>query len=167
MTSLETLIKQLDLQPHPEGGYYKETYRSQGDISEDCLPETYGGSRNYATGIYFVLTSDNFSSFHKINQDEMWHFYDGAPIRLHIVSKEGKYDYHIIGRDVLSGQVPQLVVKGGDWFAAEVVGNDTYSFVGCTVSPGFDFKDFVLPKRQELIDQFPEHTPIITKLTRS
>ncbi len=85
MNTKETLIKTLDLQPHPEGGYYKETYRSQGSISKDALPAMYNGSRNYATGIYFLLTSESFSAFHKINQDEMWHFYEGAPIRLHII----------------------------------------------------------------------------------
>lgn len=167
MTPLETLIKQLDLLPHPEGGYYKETYRSQGDISEDCLPDTYGGNRNYATGIYFVLTSDNFSSFHKINQDEMWHFYDGASILLHIISEAGVYTQHRIGRDITTGEVPQFVVQGGDWFAAEVTDPDTYAFVGCTVAPGFSFEDFVLPARKQLINQFPEHTAVITRLTHS
>ncbi|MFC4632423.1 cupin domain-containing protein [Dokdonia ponticola] len=165
MNTKETLIKTLHLQPHPEGGYYKETYRSQGNISKEGLPSAYGGSRNYATGIYFLLTSDSFSAFHKINQDEMWHFYDGAPIRLHIISEAGVYSQHTIGRDIQAGEVPQLVVQGGDWFAAEVMGDDTYSFVGCTVSPGFDFKDFVLPERKELVTLFPEHAEVITRLT--
>ena len=167
MNTKENLIEALDLLPHPEGGYYKEVYRSEGSIPATALPEAYDGNRNYATSIYFLLTSDSFSAFHKINQDEIWHFYDGAPIRLHVISKDGKYTYHIIGRDIVLGQVPQLVVQGGDWFAAEVVGDDTYAFVGCTVSPGFDFKDFVMPSSKELIELFPEHTAIITRLTHS
>lgn len=165
MTPLETLIKKLDLLPHPEGGYYKETYRSQGDITKESLPTAYGSSRSYATGIYFVLTSDSFSAFHKIKQDEMWHFYDGAPILLHIISEAGVYTHHTIGRDIAAGEVPQFVVQGGDWFAAEVIEPDTYAFVGCTVAPGFSFDDFVLPSKKELIAQFPEHTEIITRLT--
>ena len=165
MNTKENLIKQLDLQPHPEGGYYKETYRSQGNIAEECLSDAYSGSRSHATGIYFLLTSDNFSAFHKINQDEMWHFYDGSPIRLHIISKEGVYSHHTIGRNVMAGEVPQLVVQGGDWFASEVIGEDTYAFTGCTVAPGFDFKDFVLPSSKELIALFPEHRDVIRRLT--
>ena len=167
MNTKETLIKKLDLLPHPEGGYYKEVYRSEGGIPANTLPNIYQGDRNYATSIYFLLTSESFSAFHKINQDEIWHFYDGAPIRLHIISKDGIYSNHIIGRNVLEGQVPQLVVQGGDWFAAEVIGDNTYAFVGCTVAPGFDFKDFALPSRKELIDLFPEHNEIITRLTRT
>ena len=76
----EDIIKALDLSPHPEGGFYKETYRATGVIDKANLPENYGGERNYSTAIYFMLTSDTFSAFHKINQDEFWHFHQGAPI---------------------------------------------------------------------------------------
>ena len=99
MKTVEQIIKTLNLLPHPEGGYYKETYRSTGSIKADSLPEAYGGERNYCTGIYFLLTSDTFSAFHKIKQDEMWHFYDGTTIELHVISESGEHSKHLIGNN--------------------------------------------------------------------
>lgn len=164
-TSINKIIKALDLTAHPEGGYYKETYRSKGEIEESNLNSTYKGKRNYSTGIYFLLTSDSFSALHRIKQDEIWHFYDGSPIRLHVISETGIYSVHSIGRDIFNGEVPQYVVPGGCWFAAEVINKDSYSLVGCTVSPGFSFEDFELKNKKELISLFPEQEGIISKLT--
>lgn len=161
----QKLIQELNLQEHPEGGYFKETYRSNEFISENELGTNYKGDRNHSTCIYFLLTSEKFSAFHKINQDEIWHFYKGAPLLLHIITKEGKYMDIKIGNDFEKGEVPQYVVKGGDWFAAEVIDDNAFTLVGCTVAPGFDFADFVLPERKELIKLFPKHVAIITKLT--
>ncbi|WP_431128506.1 cupin domain-containing protein [Flagellimonas flava] len=166
MKQVEQLIKKFDLIPHPEGGYFKETYRSQGVVLPESLPKEYKGSRNYATSIYFLLTSDTFSAFHKIKQDEIWHFYSGSPLMLYVISEEGELSEHCIGNDFGKGQIPQFVVPGNHWFAAKTINPDDYSFVGCTVSPGFDFEDFVLPERKELLDKFPQHTNIIKKLTR-
>ncbi|QYJ68424.1 cupin domain-containing protein [Flavobacterium litorale] len=167
MNRKEAIIKALDLKPHPEGGYFKETYRSKGEITTDSLNPEYSGKRNYSTCIYFMLTSDTFSAFHKIKQDEIWHFYDGATIHLHIISATGEYSEHIIGRNFANGEVPQLIVPGNSWFAARVVNENAYSLVGCTVAPGFDFDDFVMPTRAILIAQFPQHEAIITELTHS
>ncbi|WP_452599953.1 cupin domain-containing protein [Pontimicrobium sp. MEBiC01747] len=167
MNNIENIIKLLNLKPHPEGGYFKETYRSIGNINTDSLDPTYNGVRSYSTCIYFLLTSNTFSAFHRIKQDEIWHFYDGTTIKLHTISPEGQHSEYKIGRDFTTGEVPQLVVSGGDWFAAEVSGNDTYALVGCTVAPGFDFSDFELPNRTELISKFPQHQKIITKLTHN
>lgn len=163
--SIDKIINTLDLKPHPEGGYFKETYRSLGEINEDSLGENYKGKRNYSTCIYFLLTSNNFSALHRIRQDEIWHFYDGSPIRLHIISKLGIHRDHVIGRDLDKGEVPQFIVPGGCWFAAEVINNNTYSLVGCTVSPGFSFKDFELKTRRELVSLFPHNEEIIARLT--
>ena len=165
-TEIAKIIANLDLQPHPEGGYFKETYRSNGVIDENNLENEFVGKRNYSTAIYFLLTSDTFSAFHSINQDEIWHFYKGSPIRLHIISTEGDYSTVIIGNDFAKEQLPQYVVKAKDWFAAEVIDDRSYSLVGCTVSPGFDFRDFELPRRKTLISKFPQYEAIITKLTR-
>ena len=164
--SKEQLIKILDLKAHPEGGYFKETYRSEGIIPKSSLPDAYSGDRNYCTGIYFMLTAGNFSAFHKIHQDEMWHFYDGSALRIHIISNEGEYRNQLVGRNLANGELPQFVVEGGSWFASEVVEGGDYSFVGCTVAPGFDFEDFVLAQGESLITQFPRHKNIIQKLTR-
>lgn len=154
------------MEPHPEGGYFKETYRSFGFMEKNTLPTEYSGKRNYSTCIFFLLTSDTYSAFHKINQDEIWHFYAGSPLKLYIISDKGEYSEHFIGNDFSAGQIPQFVVPGGHWFAAKTTEPDNYSFVGCTVSPGFDFADFVLPKRNELIRLFPQHKEIITQFTR-
>lgn len=166
MNSPEQIVDRLQLKPHPDGGYYKETYRSSGGIDNAGLEEGYEGDRNYSTCIYFLLTSDSFSLFHRIRQDEIWHFYDGSPINLHTISPNGQHTEHIIGRAFDKGQVPQLVVSGGDWFVTEVMEEGAYSLVGCTVSPGFNFEDLVLADRQDLISKFPIHQGLITRFTR-
>ena len=167
MTKAEQLIKSLELIPHPEGGYYKETYRSQGEISQIALPKEFNGKRSYSTAIYFMLTNDSFSAFHKINQDEMWHFYDGAPIELHMITESGDYSLVIIGRNIEKDEFLQYVVPGGVWFASRVKNKAEFSLLGCTVAPGFDFNDFVLPTFKELSSTFPEHSAIIKELTAS
>jgi predicted cupin superfamily sugar epimerase len=164
--SISQIIERLNLEPHPEGGYFRETYRSSGKIQQDSLGPGFEGLRNYSTCIYFLLTSNDFSAFHRIKQDEIWHFYDGSPIRLHVINPSGAYTQHLIGRELAKGETPQLVVPAGCWFAAEVEGQNIYSLVGCTVSPGFDFRDFEMISRQELISLFPSHKQIISKLTR-
>lgn len=166
MNDLTTIIKTLDLKPHPEGGYFKETYRSQAVISANELGEEYGDERHFSTCIYYLLTSDGFSAFHKIKQDEAWHFYQGSAIELHQISAIGKYEKFIIGSDIAQGQLPQLIVPGDHWFAARVINPNQFSLLGCTVAPGFDFRDFVLADRQFLIADFPQHQDIITQLTR-
>lgn len=166
MNSKQQLIDTLGLLPHPEGGFYKEVYRSQGVIPQQALPKAYQGNRNYATGIYFMLTSDTFSAFHKIHQDEAWHFYLGDPLRIHMISPEGDYEAVVVGNQIQDGQQLQFVVPGGYWFAAEVVHPGTYSLVGCTVAPGFDFQDFTMPSQSEMMALFPQHETIIKKLTR-
>ncbi|VAW29563.1 FIG018171: hypothetical protein of Cupin superfamily [hydrothermal vent metagenome] len=165
MDRIKHIIKNLNLKPHPEGGYYRETYRSADELIAECLGSDYDGKRNYATGIYFLLTSDAFSAFHKIKQDEMWHFYDGSPLELHILSETGKYFTQVLGCNFDAGEVPQIVIPGGNWFAATVVDTNSYTLTGCTVSPGFDFDDFELARMEELISRFPQHRKVITKLT--
>jgi len=150
MSKIDKIIKALDLLPHPEGGFFKETYRSKGVINKESLGNQFLDKRNYSTGIYFLLTSDMFSAFHRIKQDEMWHFYDGSPIKIHMIDAAG----------------PQFVVPAGYLFAATVVNNNDFSLVGCTVSPGFDFIDFEMPTRDQLVDDYPQHKDLITRLTK-
>lgn len=159
------LAEKLDLLPHPEGGFYKEVYRSEGIIPKNAL-ERFNGDRNFCTSIYFLLTSDNFSGFHRIKQDEIWHFYEGSPLFVHVIDKEGNYIKHEVGMDLENNQVPQLVVPAGCWFASSVKEDNNYSFVGCTVAPGFHFEDFELANRIDLIQEYPQHKNIITNLTR-
>ena len=166
MNRIDEIIKTLKLEPHPEGGYFKETYRSEGFIKEDSLDSAYKGPRNYSTCIYFLLTSGMFSAFHKIHQDEIWHFYEGSPIQLHTLSETGIHTEYLIGCDLSKGHFPQLIVPGNHWFAASVINKDDYALVGCTVSPGFDFNDFELADRKNLIAKFPKHEKLITEFTR-
>lgn len=166
MENVQDIIKKLNLQPHPEGGYFCETYRSAGGIEASYLGGDFSGDRNYCTAIYFLLTSEAFSAFHKINQDEIWHFHKGAPIKIHMISPDGHYSNVIMGSDIENDEHFQFVVPAKYWFAAEVLSANSYSLVGCTVSPGFDFRDFNLAKRSDLISQFPEHETLITQFTR-
>lgn len=163
---VNNIITALDLQPHPEGGYFKETYRSQGEIAQQHLAASFSGNRNYCTGIYFLLTSDSFSAFHRIKQDEMWHFYKGDALKLHVISPDGNYTTVTIGNAILNNEIPQYVVPAGHWFAAEVPTPNSYTLVGCTVAPGFNFDDFEMPNREHLISKFPQHAAVISKLTR-
>jgi predicted cupin superfamily sugar epimerase len=161
---IESIKNHLTLLPHPEGGFYKETYRSEGNTKK---PFDGASERSYSTGIYFMLVSENFSAFHRIKQDEMWHFYDGNAINLHIITALGKYELIKIGRNFLQGEVPQYVVKAGDWFASEVSVSNGYSLAGCTVSPGFDFADFEMADRNELLKVYPRHEQVSFRLTRN
>lgn len=159
---IHEIIQKLNLQPHPEGGYFAETYRSAGTIDESALPMVYSGARNYATTIYFLLMPGQFSAFHRIHQDEGWHFYMGQPVRVHMITPEGEYSYFDLGVDLNF----QFTVPGGIWFASEVLSDSSYGLVGCTVSPGFDFRDFEMATREELVKDFPSHEAVIRRMTR-
>ena len=159
-------INQLQMLKHPEGGWYKETYRARGVISAEELPK-HGGARNYSTGIYFLLTEENFSAFHRIKSDEMWHFYDGDGLTVHEIRINGSYIKHELGLDIEGVEEPQLVVKAKSWFASEVKEGGSWCLVGCTVAPGFEFDDFEMPTRGALLEQYKEHSELITRLTRT
>ncbi len=160
-------VETLGLLPHPEGGYYRETYRSRSTIPQAALAAGFTGDRLVSTAIYFLLEAGNFSAFHRIRSDEMWHFYDGFPIGIHMISPEGEYRLMKIGNNPEASASFQGVVVAGWWFAAEVLDNQPYSLVGCTVAPGFDFADFEMAERDSLIAAFPQHSAIIERLTRS
>jgi predicted cupin superfamily sugar epimerase len=160
-------IEKLGLQAHPEGGFFIQTYKSHEIISKTALPERFSGDRAFSTGIYYLLNQDDFSAFHVINQDEMWHFYDGSSLTIHVIDKRGTYSKIKLGRDIDNGEYPQAVVKAGCFFAAEVNNKDLYSFVGCTVAPGFDFEDFEMPSRNKLVEMFPQNIEIIKMFTRA
>tara|TARA_R110002049_G_scaffold275545_1_gene453624 strand:- start:1610 stop:2107 length:498 start_codon:yes stop_codon:yes gene_type:complete len=164
MKKVDYWVSHLHLLPHPEGGYYKEMYRSDHKVSANILENGLEGDRNISTAIYFLITEGNFSAFHRIKSDEVWHFYYGEPLIVHVIDLDGSYNKLIIGLDLEKGQTPQAVVPAGAWFASESLGE--YSLVGCTVSPGFDFKDFELAKHVELMDKFPEHKELISRLCR-
>lgn len=165
MRTKEEWAKLLDLSPHPEGGYYTETYRSDEFIDVTIAGHNSLQSRNLSTAIYFLIEQNNFSAFHRIQSDEMWHFYSGDALLIHMIDEDGNYSTQRIGDNPESGDAFQFVVKAGIWFASEVVKGGEYSLVGCTVSFGFDFKDFELAN-QSLIDKYPDHKEIIARLIR-
>ncbi|HOZ30665.1 MAG TPA: cupin domain-containing protein [Bacteroidales bacterium] len=165
-TEIKNIAKKLELLPHPEGGFYRETYRSEIVMPQEILGEEFSSNRNVSTCIYFMLTSDSFSAFHRIKQDEIWHFYRGSAINLYLISPVGEFSVLKIGNDILNDEVPQFVVPAEYWFAAEVVEKDSYSLVGCTVAPGFDFADFELAEKDKLRKLFPNQEDIIKKLCR-
>lgn len=164
MEEVKKLIDRFNLQPHPEGGYYASTYRSTLEIPKEALPKGFGGVRPVSSAIYFLLEKNNFSAFHRIQSDECWHFYEGDSLGLHCLSPTGIYRFIKLGRGPQC--LYQYVVPAGDWFAAEPMPESSYSFVGCTVSPGFDFEEWELAKRSQLLQAFPSYHELIHRLTR-
>ncbi len=162
----ERWIELLRLEKHPEGGYFRQTYRSEETIDKEHLPKRFNGSRSFSTAIYFLLKGDDFSAFHRIKQDELFHFYDGSSLTIHVIDNSGNYCEIKLGRNMKTGEVPQATVKAGWIFGAYVDDSNSYSLVGTTVAPGFDFEDFELLSRAQLIELFPQHKKIIEKLTR-
>jgi predicted cupin superfamily sugar epimerase len=157
-------IKKLNLRQHPEGGYYTETYKSEKVVN---LPE-YDGPRYACTAIYYLLLGDQFSSFHRVKSDEIWHFYAGSSLTLHIIEGQGeeedtKLKEIRLGTNIDNEETFQAVIKSGSWFAASVDNRDSYSLVGCTVSPGFDYRDWELADRETLLKMYPQHKLIIEK----
>jgi uncharacterized protein len=159
-------IKKLQLEPHPEGGYFRQTYRSGLTIPQAELPPGFAGPRPASTAIYFLLEGENFSAFHRLRSDEMWHFYAGSPLTVHVIDPPGEYSSILLGGDSEAQQTFQAVVPAGCWFASHVADWKSWSLVGCTVAPGFDFADFELAKRKELADKYPQHREVIQRLTR-
>lgn len=159
-------IDHLDLDAHPEGGYYRETYRTDASIPETALPDRFDGPRDVATLIYFLLPAESFSALHRIRQDEIWHFYAGAAITLHQIAPDGTYTTQTLGRDVTDGQKLHTVVPTGTWFGATVDADAGYGLAGCTTAPAFEFDDFELGDREALTEAFPQHEGVIERLTR-
>ncbi|MCL4551741.1 MAG: cupin domain-containing protein [Bacteroidetes bacterium] len=166
MSEAAQIIRKLRLTSHPEGGYFRETYRAKQKINENVLPKNFVGDRNISTSIYFLLDGNQVSHFHKLMSDELWHFYKGSPIILHCLNGDN-YKKILIGNNFSKGELPQCPIKAGTWFAAEIKNKKSYSLVGCTVSPGFDFADFKLAKRSELLKRFPNREKLILRFTNN
>lgn len=159
-------VEKLKLQPHPEGGFFRETYRSHEIIPKSSLPERFPAARVFSTSIYFLLDKDNISAFHCIKQDELWHFYDGVSLTLHILDPQGLYFTAKLGKNMETGENPQVIIKAGCFFAAEINDKKYFTLAGCTVAPGFDFDDFEMPDRSQLMELFPQHEDVIKRFTR-
>jgi predicted cupin superfamily sugar epimerase len=159
-------VDKLQLIPHPEGGYYRQTYRAELTVEREALPPEFGGKRAVATAIYFLLEGADLSAFHRLRSDEMWHFYAGGALVVHVIAEDGRHSEILLGSDAEAGELFQAVVKAGCWFGSRLRDPGAFALVGCTVSPGFDFADFELANRDELVRLYPQHRAIIRTLTR-
>ena len=156
----------LELSAHPEGGYFKEIYRAKSAIPQSVLPPGFNGDRPYATSIYYLLDKGNFSAMHRIPSDEIWHFYTGDSLVVHVIHQDGRHEEIYLGSNPEKGECFQAVVPAGAWFGSCLADGAAFALLGCTVAPGFHFDDFEMAERAELIAQYPQHEYIIKRLTR-
>lgn len=164
MYTADYFISKLNLEGHIEGGYFKEVYRNSFDTTGEGYKYNFEGVRALSTAIYFLLKSGQVSKFHKLKFDELWFYHCGCPMVIHMIDEQGEYSRAILGLDIERGELPQILVPSNTIFGAEPLEVDTFSFVSCMVSPGFDYKDFYLYEEKELIDMYPKHQDIITRL---
>ena len=150
------IIRMLGMKPHPEGGHYVETWRD--------APGPDGRAR--FTAIYFLLAHDEISHLHRLRSDEVWHFYRGAALRVHVFAPDGGYRAYRLGHDLAGGERCQLVVPRGHWFGAEVIADSGFALVGNTVAPGFDFADFELARAEALTAAYPGHADLVHRMCR-
>ena len=158
-------IEKLSLTAHPEGGYFRETFAASDIIETDNLERNYNGQRKACTLIYFLLRSGQISHLHRLKSDELWAYHSGMPLTIHIIDPEGNYSEEKLGPDPDNGESFQAAVRAGCWFGSTVDGENSFSLVGCFVSPGFKYSDFELAEREELIKMYPEHSTVINQLT--
>jgi predicted cupin superfamily sugar epimerase len=154
-------IEALSLQAHPEGGWYAESFRASRRVVD---PET-GREYSAGTSIYYLLDDASFSAFHRVGADETWHFYAGTGLSIFHIDKSGHLHKHRLGRDVITGEKLQLTIPAHEWFACQVEIPGGFALCGCTVSPGFEFHEFALASREELISAYPIHKNLIVRLT--
>lgn len=154
------IIEKLHLKPHPEGGYYSETYKSA-----ETVLNSEGNNRSICTAIYYLLENDDKSHFHHIKSDELWFFHQEEPLEI-VMLLNGEAKTIFLGNDIPNGEIPQAIIPANTWFAAKIKSGKGYSLVSCTVAPGFDFADFELAKREDLVKQYPQLEKIIEEFTR-
>jgi len=159
-------INHLRLTRHIEGGYFSEIYKSELRIEASALPAAFTASRHSVTHIYFLLEKDQISALHRIQSDELWHFYAGEPLIVYEIEKDGNLVEHVLGQNPEKGEKLFSYIKAGSWFGAKLQANDGYALVGCTVSPGFDYADFELAAKEKITAEFPQHKAIIDLLIR-
>lgn len=158
-------IRRLNLKPHAEGGWFREIYRSPETVAKAALPARFPGDRAMGTSIYFLLASGQMSHFHRLRADEIWHLYEGGPAVLHVLTPAGGYVRLVLGRDAEHGQAHQQILPAGCWFGAELVPGAPFLLAGCTLAPGFEYADFELGRRGELIAAYPAQADLVGRLT--
>lgn len=156
-------IQHLQLAPHPEGGFYREQYRSNIEISIKNLPIGYTAPRRIATSIYYLLRSEDISRLHRLRSDELWYFHTGSPIKIIYLDAEGKKHTNILGNNHEKAEHYSLLIPAGCIFCAEINTENSFTLVSCVVTPGFEFDDFEIFDKEDLIQAYPKHASLIEK----
>ncbi len=160
---MNSIIQKLGLQPHPERGYYRETYRASIEVEA----QRHSGSRAASTAIYFLVPAEGPATFlHRLISDEIFHLYDGGPLEILRLSPDGTWDVAVLGMNLDAGERPQVVVPAGTWFGTELRSGASHCLVGCTVAPGFEFADFELAQGPELESRYPAASDRIRRMSR-
>ncbi len=165
MKSAEYWIQHLQLMPHTEGGFFRETYRSNIPIPMDKLPRGFSEERKIVTSIYYLLRSEDVSKMHRLKSDEIWYFHCGSTMRIHMIDTEGNKHTFYLGDNYEKAESFSLLIPAGNIFCAEIVKNDSYCLVSCVVAPGFDYKDYEIFEQEDLLQAYPKHTDLITRFT--
>ena len=147
-----------------EGGYFKQTYRDQNIIPDGVLSDRIG-ERSSSTCIYYLVTESEFSGLHSVKSTEIFHFYAGDPVKMIQINDDGKLNEIIMGNKLSNGEVPQVIVSPHVWQGTKLLSGGSWALLGCTVSPGFEFEDFINGEREELTKKFPQHRSIIKEYT--
>ena len=153
-------IQHLKLEPHPEGGYYKETFCSDIEVSTSSSAKI----KHACTSIYYLLEGTDYSGFHRLRSDEIWYFHKGLALLIHVIGEDGIYKVHELSEEP-DGSL-SIVIKAGLWFAAELKAKTDFVLVSCAVAPGFDFAEFEMAEAEKMISAYPQHTALFNKLCR-
>ncbi|MFJ7850018.1 cupin domain-containing protein [Peribacillus sp. NPDC097206] len=164
MNDANYYVTKLGMEPHPEGGFYKRTFESEEQTSDQELSVEFEGKRKLYTSIFFLLGSKDISHLHRLKSDELWYYHAGSPLTIHVIDENGDYKERKLGINLDEGEVPQVLVPKNSIFGSSVMDEDTFSLVGCMVSPGFEFQDFELFTQEELLSKYPQHREVIMKL---
>lgn len=154
-------ISRLNMHPHPEGGFYKETFRSEATVQRTSDHAV----KSACTSIYYLLENEDHSAFHRIRSDEIWYFHKGAPLNIYVIDADGKLQTFELS-DSESGTL-SLVVTANLWFAAEVKDQKGFTLVSCAVAPGFDFAEFEIADADERSKEYPDYKELIKRLSKN
>lgn len=166
MSRADELIQRFGLQPHPrEGGFFRETYRSEEKFAPESLDPRYFGARSVSTAIYYLLKPGTYSALHRLKSDEVFHFYLGDPVRMLLLHPDGSSQEIVLGSDVDAGQCLQVVVPRNVWQGTLLEPYGEYALLGCTVAPGFDYADYEHARKADLIERYPLREDLIRQLT--
>ncbi len=164
MDKIRRLLDKFNMKVHPEGGYFGDGFRSTEFLRSDQLPKRYSGPRNVYSSIYFMVTKDRPSRFHRLKTDEIWHFYSGDTLTLHLIHDHGKYECIELGNREEHERFQFLAPKN-TWLAAGCNGKEGYSLMGCSLAPGFEYDDFELADKEQLLKEYPQIEAIISEFT--